>query len=88
MWTFTPILPPGHASIEWATYVRSVDFFLMSGEPEALDTIDALAAQGYESVQVRFSDGATWVSVLEDSPENSVAIAKAVLRVDPGARRI
>ena len=66
----------------------------MSGEPEALETIDALAAQGYESVQVRFSDGATWVSVAwptvreHDSPEISVAIAKAVLRVDPGARRI
>ena len=61
----------------------------MSGEPEALETIDALAAQGYESVQVRFSNGATWVSILEDdSPETSVAIAKAVHRVDPGAQRI
>ena len=61
----------------------------MSGEPEALETIDALAAQGYESVQVRFSNGATWVSIEEgDSPETSVAIAQAVLRVDPGAQRI
>ena len=61
----------------------------MSGEPEALETIDALAAQGYESVQVRFSNGATWVSILEnDSPETSIAIAKAVLRVDPAAQRI
>jgi hypothetical protein len=68
--------------------------FLMSGEPEAVETIAALAAQGYEGSQVRFSDGSTWVSVAwltvleDDSPETSVAIAKTVLRVDPGARRI
>ena len=66
-----------------------MDFFLMSGEPEALETIEALAAQGYESVQVRFSDGATWVSVQEgDSPETSRAIATAVHCVDPRAQRI
>ena len=66
----------------------------MSGEPEATETIDALAAQGYEGSQVSFSDGSTWVSVtwltvLEvDSPEAAGAIAQTVLRVDPGARRI
>jgi hypothetical protein len=67
----------------------------MSGEPEATETIAVLAAQGYEASQVTFSDGSTWVSVAwlrvpeeQDDSETAGAIAKTVLSVDPGARRI
>jgi len=66
----------------------------MSGEPEATETIAALAAEGYKGSQVSFSDGSTWVSVTwltvpeVDSPQAAGAIAQTVLRVDPGARRI
>ena len=67
----------------------------MSGEPEIVETITALAERGYEGVQVTFSDGTgsissiSWLTVLEDdSPEAAGAIAQTVLRVDPGAKRI
>ena len=66
----------------------------MSGEPEIVETITALAERGYKGVQVTFDDGTSissisWLTVLQDdSPEAAGAIAQTVLRVDPGAKRI
>ena len=63
----------------------------MSGEPEVLQTIAALAAQGHEGVQPRLNDDSDWaaairLTVVEDpSPDSRDAIARTVHRVDPGA---
>jgi hypothetical protein len=70
--------------------------FLMSGESAGLDSITALAAQGYECVHLTFNADSdwlslTWLSVVENLSAGTAgagAIARTVLRVDPGALRI
>ena len=63
----------------------------MSGEPEVLQTIAALVAQGHEGVQPRLNDDSDWASairltvVADPYPETRDAIARTVHRIDPGA---
>jgi hypothetical protein len=68
--------------------------FLMSGETAVLASITALAAKGYQGVQVTFNAHSPWPSLIRltvpagKSPGAAGFIAKTVLRVDPGAVRI
>ena len=68
--------------------------FLMSGEPAVLASIKALAAKGYECVQLTFNANSPWPSLIrlrvtgDEFPRTASLIAKTVLRVDPGAVRI
>ena len=68
--------------------------FLMSGEPAVLASIKALAAKGYEGVQLTFNANSPWPSLIrlrvtgDQFPRTAGLIAKTVLRVDPGAVRI
>jgi hypothetical protein len=65
----------------------------MSGEPEVLATIAALAEKGYESHPVKFNadnggQALTWLAVNEELAADAADISKTVRRVDPGAIRI
>ena len=66
----------------------------MSGEFEVQAAIAALAAQGYESVPMKFNadiswQTITWLSVTEgESDESAASIAKTIRGVDPRAIRI
>ena len=68
--------------------------FLMSGEPAVLASITALAARGFEGVQLTFNAHSPWPSLIrlrvtaDQSPGAAGVIAKTVFRVDPGAVRI
>ncbi len=68
--------------------------FLMSGEPAVAASITALAARGFEGVQLTFNALSPWPSLIrlrvipDKSPGAAGVIAKTVFRVDPGAVRI
>ena len=65
--------------------------FLMSGRTDVADAISALAAAGFESVQLPWGGGlpGAWLSVPGDaSPETAAAVTVIVLRVDPDAVKI
>ena len=62
----------------------------MSGEAEVRAAMAALAAQGYASVPGEVQHGRQWLSVTwlsdgQDVFDDAGAIARTVLRVDPGA---
>jgi hypothetical protein len=65
--------------------------FVMSGKSDLLDAISALAAAGYECVQLPWGGGCpeTLLSVLgEASPETAAAVTVIVLRADPDAVKV
>ena len=74
---------------------RATSFdFLMSGEPAVHKSITALAAKGYEGVQLTFNALSPWPTLIrltvkdDNSPGAERLIARTVRRVDPGAVRI
>jgi hypothetical protein len=59
---------------------------LMSGTSELFEAIIAIAAQGYEEVQITVDIEGCSLSVTDGhSAETAASIVRTVLRIDPGA---